>query len=122
MPRTPYSNLWERLVANTAEPSNSNDCWRWSARLRKWYGRIDVYVPGLGKNVTLTAHVAAWVWLHAEPKNIDEFYLAYIEFRESGLELDHQCNNTTCIYPDHLLPVDGPTNCYMRELRKRHPR
>lgn len=119
MARTPYFNLWERLVANSTEPEASYGCWPWTKRTSKGYARIDVYIPGLGRNVTLSAHVSAWVWLQAEPQNIDEFYLAYLEYRHSDLELDHSCVNSTCINPDHVEPVDAKTNCWMRDKRRR---
>jgi len=117
---SPYTNLYERLVANTAEPINSNACWPWTARTgRGGYGRVDIYVPGLGRNVTLQAHIALFVLTEASPVSVDEFYLAYLELAASGLELDHLCNFTDCIYPGHMEPVTPKVNCVRREERRR---
>ena len=61
-----YTNLFERLVSNTHEPENDQACWFWKCKVdRHCYGRINVYVKGLGTETTLQAHVALWVWLHA---------------------------------------------------------
>lgn len=118
MSRTPYSNLWERLMANTHEPEHGTDCWRWAASgCRTGYGRFNLYVPGLREKVRLTAHVAAFVWLHGRPAGTDEFYLMYLEFRESGLELDHTCVEPACVNPDHADPVTPSVNCYRRGRR-----
>lgn len=121
MPRTPYANLYERIVANIAEPGNEQACWCWRRRLGKGaYARIDVYVPCYGDNVTMQAHVALWVWLEAAPRSIDEFFWAYREFIASGLELDHLCVMPNCINPDHMEPVTPRENSQRRDARRKH--
>jgi hypothetical protein len=120
--RSPYTNLYGRLVANTAEPTNAQACWLWSGRLSNGaYGRVNVYVWGLGDSVSLMAHIALWVWLHALPENIDDFYLAYLEFTNSGLELDHTCVMPPCCNPDHLDPVTPSENNLRKSFRNRTP-
>ena len=116
MPATsPYTNLYHRLVANTHEPQNMQDCWCWSAkRDRGGYGRFNLYVPALRAKVILMSHIALWVWLHTEPDSANEFYLFYREFTASGLELDHLCRFTTCINPDHVEPKTASENCKRR--------
>jgi hypothetical protein len=110
-----YDNLWLRLMANTADPDNEQSCWIWEAkRDRGGYGRVNVYVPGLGAVVILMSHIAAWCWLEARCESADDLYLAYLEFRSSGLELDHRCVTPCCIRPDHLLPITGPENRALR--------
>lgn len=111
MASSPYRNLYHRLVAGTHEPENAQACWVWSRkRGMGGYARLQVYVPGVGECVTLMAHIALWVWLEAVPSSVDEFYLAYLEFTNSGLELDHTCVCTPCINPDHLDPVTPSVN------------
>lgn len=119
MPRSPYPDLWARMMANSTEPALLTSCWIWTAKRDRWgYGRINVYVPGLGRVVILMAHIAAWVWLEAECQTADELYLAYIELQASGLELDHRCTTPPCIFPDHLLPMTGAENCQLRNQRR----
>lgn len=113
-----YPNLWARLMANISEPENEQACWLWTAkRDRWWYGRLNVYVPGLQSTSTIMAHIAAWVCMHAEVRNADDVHLAYREFIASGLELDHVCGMPCCINPDHLEPVTPSENCKRRNAR-----
>lgn len=107
-----YDTLWERLIANTAEPENEQACWVWTGtKVSSYgYGRTNLYVPWCGDNRCLTAHVLAWVILEDEPLPTDDLYLAYLEVRESGLQLDHLCCNTKCINPDHLELVTPKEN------------
>lgn len=119
MARSPYASLWERLVANTAEPENGQQCWRWTARLdREGYGIINLYVPGLGKNATLKAHLVLYVWLESGARTPDDLYLAYKEHSASGMELDHLCTEQWCCNPDHLELVTGVENCRRRDARR----
>lgn len=115
---SPYRNLYHRLVYNTLEPESSNGCWVWAKRLGKGaYPRIDIYIPGLLRNVTCQAHIALWVWVEAQPEGVDDFWLAYREFIESGLELDHLCSYPPCIFMDHMEPVTPSVNCRRRDER-----
>jgi hypothetical protein len=102
--RSRYGSLWERLIANTHEPSHDNGCWLWksSKKCRFGYGRFNFYVPMLGASVTLSAHVAMFALAESSPATPDEFYLEYLNLRCCGLELDHGCDNESCINPDHL--------------------
>ena len=119
MSRSPYDNLWARLMANSSCPENGQDCWRWRGRLdRGGYGIIDIHTPGLGRNATLKAHIAAYIWLTARPRSADDLFLAYKEHSASGLELDHLCGEQWCINPDHLEVVDGKENCRRRDARR----
>ena len=117
--RSPHASLFTRLVANTAEPGNEQDCWRWTGKRRCRYGyaKTTLYVPGLRKTVSLYAHVLAFVALHAGVSSGDEAWLAYQELQASGLELDHLCETPPCIFPDHLEPVTPRENCARRGRR-----
>ena len=119
MARSPYDSLFTRLVANTAEPENDRACWLWQGqRDHWWYGRLNIWVPGLGRSVKVMSHLALWLCIHASPANADEFWLAYIELAASGLELDHLCEMPHCCNPDHLEPVTPSENCKQREARR----
>lgn len=119
MARSPYADLFTRLVANTAEPENGQACWLWtSKRDRSGYGRVNVYVPGLGAAVILMAHIVAYVTHEGRPADADEMWLMYQEFVASGLELDHLCRMPACIYVDHHEPVTPAENCRRRDERR----
>jgi hypothetical protein len=116
--KSPFDNLYHRLVSNIHEPENEQACWVWKRRLGKGaYARFDVYIPGLLGNVSIQAHVALWVWLETQPESIDDFYLYYREFITSGLELDHLCVNPPCISPEHMEPVTPAVNSQRRDQR-----
>jgi hypothetical protein len=118
MARSPYFNLCERLIANTEEPENAQGCWPWKRQRDRWgYGRFTLYVDGV--IVKLQAHIALWVWFHAQPESIGEFVMAYWFLTATGLELDHLCENEGCCNPEHLDLVTGSENCQRREDRSR---
>jgi hypothetical protein len=120
MAYTPYCSPYARLVANVTE---SAGCWIGNdPRCRFGYQRLNFYVPGLAKAVKLTAHIATWLLVEAEAEGAgivtaDELYLAYAEFRASGLELDHTCVEPSCRNPIHLEPVTHTEN--MQRMRDR---
>lgn len=118
-----YDNLWARLMANTKpEFDNEQACWVWvgKGRCRFGYARLMVYVPGLKARVKLTAHILSWVIMQLDDAaTVDDIYLAYLEFRCSGLELDHGCTNTPCCRPDHLEPVTRRVNMLLSYERRR---
>ena len=79
-----HESLYARIIANTHEPSTDDGCWLWKGeRSSNGYPRINLRVPGVG-HVKLQAHIALWVWMEAEPENVEEFYLAYQEFKSLG--------------------------------------
>jgi hypothetical protein len=118
VPRTPYSSIWERLIASTTEPENGQDCWRWRYRLDRWgYGLFTLYVPGLLGNATLKSHIALYCCMHADARTADDLFLAYQEQVKSGLQLDHLCSERWCCNPDHLDPVTPALNAQRRNQR-----
>jgi hypothetical protein len=106
-------------MANTVEPENDQSCWEWlGKRDGWWYGRLNVYVPGLGDTRTVMAHVASWVCHQAAPTDADDFWLAYLELNCSGLEIDHLCTWPCCVNVDHLEPVTPSENSRRRDARR----
>lgn len=101
---SPYLSVWDRLVKTVHEPENEQGCWigRETKTCKYGYKRINLYVPGLQDRVAVTSHVLLWVCLESGVFSADDLYLAYLEFRESGLTIDHLCYNTGCRNPDHL--------------------
>lgn len=113
-----YENLFVRLLANTHEPENYNQCWLWRSKCDDWgYGQINVYVPMVGGNVTMKAHIAQWCWIEADCFNANDLYLAYQELQASGLELDHTCVTRHCINIDHIDLVTSAENSQRRNQR-----
>ena len=118
MSSSPYLTPYHRVVTNIDEPINEQSCWPWLKHRDRWgYGRLDVYIPGLKEKKQLMVHLVIWLWLEAECENANDLWLAYREFRESGLELDHTCENEPCCNPDHLEPVTSQINCQLRDRR-----
>lgn len=95
-----YGTLFERLVANTAEPANDQACWLWVGKCSKRYPTLNVRIGG--KHRTIKAHRAMLVCceLDGEP---DLFWDLYELYSVAEFEGDHLCfNNPLCINPDHL--------------------
>lgn len=118
MPRSPYPDVFTRLVANTHEPDNEQSCWLWAGkRCRTGYGRVNLYVPGLGKVVTLSSHVVIYVAFNGRPRNVNELWLMYCDVMHSGLEIDHLCCMRACLNVDHIELVTPSENCRRRDAR-----
>lgn len=115
-----HESLYARIIANTHEPSTDDGCWLWKGkRSTNGYPRINLRVPGVG-HVTVQAHIALWVWMEAEPTDVSEFYLAYQEFKASGLELDHACVTPACVRC--VSPVTRSENELLKHERRRNAR
>jgi len=75
------------------------------------YRRLDLRIRGLnGRQKRLSAHILAWLLDHLGPLERDALYLAYLEFRSSGLQLDHLCHEPACRRPSHLNPCTQSEN------------
>ena len=78
-----------------------------------------------GRQKRLSAHILAWLLDHLGPMQRDELFLAYAEFRASGLQLDHLCDEPACRRPSHLNPctqseniMAGKERAYQRNLAR----
>lgn len=81
------------------------ECWCATSgpRCRFGYSRIDLRIAGLGgKQKRLSAHILAFLLDHLGPMERDDLYLAYLELRASGLQVEHRCESTGCRRPGHL--------------------
>jgi hypothetical protein len=108
--RPAHSSPYARLVANVTE---LGECWVGTERSggRGGYVQASFRVPGLGgRIVKFSAHILTWVAHETGAQTLDELYLAYLEFRHSGLVLDHTCVEPACRRPLHLEAVTQAVN------------
>jgi hypothetical protein len=104
-------------VANVTE---DGDCWLGTERsASSWgYRRTNWYVPGLKRVVHLQSHIMTWIIAETGETDVDTLWLMYQEFRESGLELAHECHTPECRRPTHLTPMTHIENCAQRGERR----
>lgn len=101
-----YRDMQERLIANSVvDPVKG--CWVWlrrcgNSRCGRVYGLINLRVNGVHK--TELAH-----------------RVAYREFKgpiEDWASIDHECENTLCVNPDHLAVVTQERNIALYHERR----
>lgn len=120
-----YDTLFERLVANTAEPESPTACWVWTGRRHgKGYGRLNVRRDG--RHVTLFAHremqrqVTGGDFIEVElvPEDpLGPIRLVPRPARGYDDTDDHLCWNTACCHPDHVEDVSRSENAARRWAR-----
>jgi len=116
-----HASVYAKLVANVTE---DGDCWLGTERERASYGYVRVSLRVGHRQAKCMAHILMYcivqlreeLELH-EPTNT-ELYAAYLEFRESGLEIDHRCNHPPCRFPGHLKPVTRAENERLKHERR----
>lgn len=95
---TRYASLYERLIANTAEPLNDRACWLWTGRVHNHRPVLTVRRKGKPTPV------------HAARLMLEVFYVMTPE-----LEASHLCPDSwLCINPDHLKPETKKQNMARR--------
>lgn len=95
----------ERLWMNSAEPDDGSQCRVWLCRCtKKGYGRITYRVPGKASPVSDWVHRVA--------------YRVFIGPIPPGMEVDHTCDNESCMAPWHLELVTGKENLARRDARR----
>lgn len=106
MTHKPYASLEERLWLNSAEPEDGSRCRVWLCFChKKGYGRITLRMPGVSYPVSEWVHRVAYrVFIGPIPK---------------GMEVDHTCENESCIAPWHLQLVTTQENIRLRDERRR---
>lgn len=116
-----HSSVYAKLVANVTE---DGDCWLGTERERASYGYVRTSLRIGHRQVKCMAHILMYCIVQLreeleihEPTNV-ELYAAYLEFRESGLEIDHRCNNPPCRFPGHLQPVTRAENEKLKHERR----
>lgn len=95
-----YATLYERIVANTAEPTSEQGCWLWTGRhdgkRGGEYGRMNVRENG--RHHTRQPH---------------RVMAALVEGRELHPDeetVEHLCRVTLCCNPDHLVLLSRSEN------------
>jgi hypothetical protein len=91
------------IVRFWSKVEKTSDCWLWKAgrlHLRGGYGEVH------WNGKTQRAHVVAYV-LSIGPV-------------PTGHELDHLCQNTACVRPDHLEPVTRAEHARRTAARRTH--
>lgn len=102
----PYASLEERLWLNSGEPDDGSRCRVWLGFCtKKGYGRICIRRPGKPHPMS--------EWVHRIS------YQVFIGVIPKGWEVDHVCNNESCIAPWHLELVSGTENIARRDARRR---
>jgi hypothetical protein len=101
-----YDALADRLIANSVplDTGYRTECWHWVARVSGAYGRVSVRRPGREHPVPMLAHRAAWFAF----KGVDP----------GAMTVDHACENTLCINPEHLSLCPVGENAQRQHWRR----
>lgn len=92
-PRAEKMSDWDRFIEKVVIPDNPDECWRWlGGRSSNGYGSFTF------NGICSTSHRFSYVHHHGP---IPE-----------GLVIDHLCNNTNCVNPNHLKAVTGTENTH----------
>ena len=101
-----HRRFWAKVDKNGPVPEHRPDlgaCWEWTAaKNKRGYGRF-----GLGSDVVIYAHRFA--------------YRKAVGPIPEDREMDHLCENRSCVRPPHLEAVTHAQNCE-RAYRRRQMR
>ncbi len=104
-----YDTLFLRLVANSEKPDdqNENGCWLWTGttdgKRGGEYGRMSIRVEGKVKT--------------HQPHRVMEELLTGRALCPETETIDHLCQNTLCINPDHWVLVTRVVNSKLNQQR-----
>lgn len=106
-----YPSLFERLVANTAEPENGQACWNWTGPTRRHGGgdrpSVSIRVPGVAHPRNFNAARVMLEIVEGPPPTPEH-------------EASHLCyGNWLCVCPDHLLRETKQENMARQWSRRR---
>jgi hypothetical protein len=103
---------FSRFATKVTEKRSGNwMCWEWTGK-RDRFGYPRFWLDGSWRQ----AHRVAWVWLVAEaPEPVLRVRRRSIP--DHRPQLDHLCNNESCIRPTHLRPVTQTENQRLRVAR-----
>jgi hypothetical protein len=128
-----YDSLFQRLIANTAEPENERACWVWTGNTDgKGYGRLSLRLPGRSSPTGMRAHrVMEGIFragqrvLQADDAIDDPFaplheeHAMFDEMDPDEETIEHLCATPGCIHPDHwILLTRGQNTIAMHERRR----
>lgn len=90
--KTPEERFWRDV-----DKRGEDECWNWTGKLQQGRGRFQ------GRGRLELAHVYSYE-LHSG-KKVPE-----------GKEIDHKCQNPSCVNPQHLRPVTRTVNAQNKAL------
>ncbi|ALG28128.1 hypothetical protein AOZ07_03365 [Glutamicibacter halophytocola] len=88
---------WLTSFRSKIEPNDKTGCWLWVGSKHDGYGMA------WAAKGSWYAHRYSYVW----------FYGGH----DQGKQLDHMCNTTDCVRPDHLWPITGTDNKSLQHQR-----
>jgi hypothetical protein len=97
---SPEQRFWQYVIQDDDE-----HCWTWIGAMSGRYGKFFVRREG-GKVITEYAHRFSDILAHGPIP--------------PGVEVDHLCNNTTCVNPNHFERVSQAENKRRQGERKTH--
>jgi len=100
----------DRLFSNSfaMDCGYETECWVWMGASdgKGAYPRMSVGIDKTRKVKKASAHRVS--------------YETFIGPIPAGFELDHKCQVTRCIHPNHLQPLPPPDNRRLVQARKKH--
>jgi hypothetical protein len=119
-----YESVYERIVANTAEPENDQACWPWTGGLNNAnYGRLsrregDRMVKDLAHREMFKAFIPD-IELALDDDPFGPFVVLPGEELTYNDTIEHLCFNRRCCNPDHHVVLSRAENTSSMQARKK---